>query len=54
MRKNTNFLATTWIAFALALVFAAMSTVSATAKPRTCGYGTFQSDGETTVGPYCH
>jgi hypothetical protein len=52
---------TTRITLALALVFAALATVPASAQPRghydnerTCGYQTFQYDSSgTTTGPYC-
>src|SRR5882757_4946585 len=51
----------TRITLALALVFAALATVPASAQPRghydnerTCGYQTFQYDSSgTTTGPYC-
>jgi hypothetical protein len=44
----------TRITLALALVFAAMATVPASAGPRTCGSQTFQYDNSgATVGPYC-
>jgi hypothetical protein len=54
---------TTRITLALALVFAALATVPASAQPRghystdnerTCGYQTFQYDSSgATTGPYC-
>jgi hypothetical protein len=51
----------TRIALALALTFAALATVPASAQthegasnPRTCGYQNFQYDSSgATVGPYC-
>jgi len=44
----------TKITLALALVFAAMSVVPASAEPHTCGYPTYQYDSSgATVGPYC-
>jgi hypothetical protein len=53
----------TRITLALALAFAALATVPASAQtrghedtsnPRTCGYQTFQYDSSgATVGPYC-
>jgi hypothetical protein len=53
----------TRIALALALTFAALATVpasaqtrdhEATSNPRTCGYQTLQYDSSgATVGPYC-
>jgi hypothetical protein len=44
----------TRITLALALVFAALATVPASAGPRTCGSQTFQYDNSgATVGPYC-
>jgi hypothetical protein len=45
----------TKITLALALAFAVIYAVPASAGPTTCGYGTFQYDSSgSTVGPYCH
>jgi len=45
----------TKIALALALAFAVIQAVPASAGPSTCGYSTFQYDSSgATVGPYCH
>lgn len=40
---------------ALALAFAIIQAVAASAGPTTCGADTFQYDSSgATVGPYCH
>jgi hypothetical protein len=45
----------TKITVALALAFAAIYAVPASAGPTTCGSSTFQYDSSgATVGPYCH
>jgi hypothetical protein len=45
----------TKVILALALVFAVIQAVPASAGPRTCGYSTFQYDSSgSVVGPYCH
>ena len=44
----------TKITLALALAFAVIQGVPASAGPRTCGFSTFQYDSSgATVGPYC-
>jgi len=44
----------TKITLALALAFAAISAVPASAEPHTCGSTAFQYDSSgATVGPYC-
>ena len=45
----------TKITLALALAFAVMATVPASAEPHTCGSVGFQYDSSgATEGPYCH
>ncbi len=45
----------TKITLALALAFAVIYAVPASADPTTCGFSTFQYDSSgSTVGPYCH
>ena len=45
----------TKVILALALAFAVIQAVPASAGPSTCGSSTFQYDSSgATVGPYCH